>query len=262
MRPDPARAGSRPYGGGMTIDDIDDLDGLRLAGRAVAEARDTMLAAVEPGITTGELDDIGRDALRRHGAQSAPRLAYSFPGATCISVNSAAAHGIPSYTCVLRDGDLVNIDVSAELDGYWADTGASAPVGIASPEVRHLLDATLAARDDAIAAARAGEPMRMIGRAVERRAQREGLTVIANLAGHGVGRFIHEEPSISNVENRRDRTKLWDGLVIAIEPFLSTGADEVFCEDDGWTLSTPDGSLPAQFEHTVVITGGEALVLT
>jgi methionyl aminopeptidase len=246
----------------MTIDDIDDLAGLELAGRAVAEARDAMLAAVVPGISTGDLDDIGRDVLRRHGARSAPRLAYSFPGTTCISVNDEAAHGIPSHERILHDGDLVNIDVSAELDGYWADTGASTAVGTVLPAVHHLLDATRAARDEAIAAASAGEPLRMIGRAVERRARRSQLTVIANLAGHGVGGHIHEEPSVPNVEHRRDRTKLWEGLVIAIEPFLSTGADHVIEDDDGWTLRTPDGSLPAQFEHTVVITSGAPLVLT
>ena len=246
----------------MTIDDIDDLAGLRRSGRAVAEARDTMLAAVVPGISTGELDDIGRDVLHRHGARSAPRLAYSFAGTTCISVNDEAAHGIPSHDRILRDGDLVNIDVSAELDGYWTDTGTSTPVGTPSDEVRHLLDATRSARADAIAAARAGEPLRMIGRAVERRARREGLSVVANLAGHGVGRHIHEEPSVANVEQRRNRTRLWEGLVIAIEPFLSTGADHVIEAEDGWTLRTPDGSLPAQFEHTIVVTNGAALVLT
>jgi methionyl aminopeptidase len=246
----------------VTVDHEDDVAGLRLAGRAVADARDTMLAAVQPGITTGDLDAIARGVLRRHGARSAPQLAYDFPGTTCISVNDEAAHGIPSPTRVLRAGDLVNVDVSAELDGYWADTGASAPVGEVSPIARRLLDATAAAQRDAMAAARAGRPMRHIGRAVQRRAHRDGFTIIANLCGHGVGRGIHEKPSVSSVEDRRDRTVLWEGVVLAIEPFLSTGGTFAVDGDDGWTLRTNDGSLAAQFEHTVIVTNGAPIVLT
>lgn len=247
---------------GVTIDGEDDLDGLRRAGRAVADARDTMLAAVTPGITTGELDAIGRTVLASHGARSAPRLAYRFPGTTCISVNDEAAHGVPSLTRHLRAGDLVNIDVSAELDGYWADTGASAPVGTVSTTAARLVEATRLAQRDAMAVARAGRPLRHIGRAVERRARRHGFTVIANLCGHGVGRHIHEGPNIPGVEDPRDRTTLWEGLVLAIEPFLSTGATHAVDAEDGYTLRSPDGSLVAQFEHTVVVTHGRPLVLT
>ena len=240
----------------------DDLQALARVARVVAAARDAMLAEVRPGITTGELDAVGRDVLRAASARSAPRLAYRFPGWTCISVNDEAAHGVPSLTRHLREGDLVNVDVSAELDGYWADTGASAPVGRVSPERSRLVEATRAAQQDAMAAACAGRPLRHIGRAVERRARRSGFRVVADLCGHGVGRHIHEEPSVPGVEDRRDRTVLWEGLVLAIEPFLSTGATSVVEADDGWTLRTPDGSVTAQFEHTVVITQGAPLVLT
>jgi methionyl aminopeptidase len=246
----------------MTIEHDDDLVGLQRVGAVVADARDTMLAAVEPGISTGELDAIGRRILRSHGARSAPRLAVGFPGTTCISINDEAAHGVPSTMRKLREGDLVNIDVSAELDGYWADTGASVGVGEVSEVARRLLDATRAANGDAVAAARAGRPLRHIGRAVERRARRSGFTVIANLCGHGVGRTIHESPSVPGVEDPSDPTVLWDGLVIAIEPFLSTGATYAVEGADGWTLRTPDGSLAAQFEHTVVVTTGDPIVLT
>jgi methionyl aminopeptidase len=152
--------------------------------------------------------------------------------------------------------------VSAELDGYWADTGASAPVGLVSPVARRLLDATRLAQRDATAAARAGWPLRHIGRAVQRRAHRHGLHVIANLCGHGVGAFLHEPPQVPSVENPRDDTALWEGLVLAIEPFLSTGATHAVEGGDGWTLRTADGSLAAQFEHTVVVTHGRPLVLT
>ena len=246
----------------MTIDGDEDLEGLRRAGRVVAEVRDAMLHAVAPGVSTAELDAIARDALGRHGARSAPRLAYGFPGSTCISVNDEAAHGIPSPMRRLAEGDLVNIDVSAELDGYWADTGASRAVGRVPARHRELLDATRLAQREAMAEARAGAPLRHIGRAVQRRARRHGFTVLADLCGHGVGRSIHEEPSVPGIEDPRDRTVLWEGLVLAIEPFLSTGARRSRPGDDGWTLHTEDGSAVAQFEHTVVVTAGAPLVLT
>ena len=249
----------------MTIDGDDDLQGLRRAGRAVAEARDAMLAAAEPGATTADLDAVGRSVLRAHSARSAPQLAVGFPAATCVSVNDEAAHGIPSPTRVLRAGDLVNVDVSAELDGYWADTGASAPVGppeAVDPLARRLVAATREANAAALNAARAGRPLRHIGRAVQRCAHRRGFTVIANLCGHGVGGFLHEEPSVPSIEDPSDPTVLWEGLVLAVEPFLSTGAHVAVDGDDGWTLRTPDGSLSAQFEHTIVVTSGRPLVLT
>jgi methionyl aminopeptidase len=247
----------------MTIDGDDDLAGLARAGRAVAAARDAMLANVAPGVTTAELDAEGRAVLRAHGARSAPQLAVGFPAATCVSVNDEAAHGIPSPTRVLRSGDLVNVDVSAELDGYWADTGASAGVGDVSPGARRLLAATREAQREAMAAARAGRPVRHIGRAVQRCARRRGFTVIANLAGHGVGGFLHEPPSVPSFEDPGDGTVLWEGLVLAVEPFLSTGATAAVTDPaDGWTLRTPDGSLSAQFEHTIVVTRGRPLVLT
>ena len=245
----------------MTIDGLEELEGLKRAGRAVAEARDQMLAAVTAGISTQELDEIGREVLRRHGARSAPQLAYDFPGTTCISVNDELAHGIPSARR-LKDGDLINIDVSAELDGYWADSGASAPVGVVTPRLQQLLDATRRAQAEAMDEARAGRPLSGIGKAVERRAKRHGFFVIKNLCGHGVGRHIHEDPQVSSVYDPRDRTQLWEGLVITIEPFLTTRATRAVDSGDGWTLRTPDGSLGAQFEHTLVITKGSPIVVT
>jgi methionyl aminopeptidase len=243
----------------MTVDKDEDLAGLQLAGQVVAEARDAMLAAAAPGVTTADLDAVGREVLARHGARPAPPT-VGFPAATCVSVNDEAAHGIPSAR-VLRAGDLVNVDVSAELHGYWADTGASTSVGVVAPVARRLLDATRLANRDGLAAARAGEPLRHIGRAVQRRARRNGFTVIENLNGHGTGRNLWEQPSVPSYEDPRDRTRLWEGLVLAIEPFLSTGGRWAEEADDGWTLTTP-GHLTAQFEHTVVVTTGRPLVLT
>jgi methionyl aminopeptidase len=245
----------------MTIDNDEDLAGLERAGQVVAEARDTMLAAVAPGVTTGELDAVGRDVFRRHGARSAPRTTYNFPGSTCISVNDEAAHGIPSIVRSLRNGDLVNLDVSAELDGYWADTGASAPVGEVSELASRLLEATRLAQKEAMGAARAGRALREVGRAVHFRARRSGFHVVRNLYGHGTGRALHEGPSVPSFDDGQDLV-LWEGLVLAVEPFLSTGADLVVDDPDGWTLRTIDGSLVAQYEHTMVVTRGAPLVLT
>ncbi|HWD95338.1 MAG TPA: type I methionyl aminopeptidase [Acidimicrobiales bacterium] len=245
----------------MTIDSDEELEGLLRAGRVVAEARDAMVAAVKPGVTTGELDTIGRETFRRHGARSAPRVTYNFPGSTCVSVNDEAAHGIPSLSRHLREGDLVNIDVSAELDGYFSDTGVSIPVGVVSEIAQRLLEATRLAQHDAMSTARAGNRLRDIGRTVESHARRHGFRVVRNLYGHGVGRGLHEEPSVPSFDDHQ-RMVLRDGMVLAVEPFLSVSASFVVDDPDGWTLRTNDGSLVAQFEHTMVVTGGAPIVLT
>lgn len=246
----------------MSIDSPAELESLRRVGRVVALARDAMLAQVRAGITTAELDEVGRDVLRAHGARSAPQLAYGFPGWTCISVNADLAHGIPSRDKRLESGDLVNVDVSAELDGYWADTGASTAVGEVSARLRELLAVTEVAQREAMAAARAGRPLSAIGGAVEKRARRHRFGVVRNLGGHGVGRHIHEPPHVANVYDHRDSQRLWEGLVLTIEPFLTTRATHVVQAADGWTLRTPDGSVGAQFEHTFVVTNGEPIILT
>lgn len=226
----------------------------------MAEARDAMLAAATVGVSTAELDAVGREVLDRHGAHAAPPT-VGFPAATCVSVNDEAAHGIPAPDRRLATGDLLNVDVSAEVDGYWADTGASCGIGRITPQAQRLLEATRLANRDGVAAARAGRPLRHIGRAVEKRARRHGFSVIQNLDGHGTGRNLWEAPSVPGWEDRRDRTTLWEGLVLAIEPFLSTGATWADEAEDGWTLRTP-GHLSAQFEHTIVVTWGEPIVLT
>jgi methionyl aminopeptidase len=245
----------------VTIDSEDDLEGLTRIGRVVAQARDEMLAAVAPGVPTAELDSIGAAVFRRHGARSAPILDYRFPGTNCISVNDEAAHGIPSMTKVLQHGDIVNLDVSAELDGYYSDTGASVGVGHISTLARTLLEATRSAQHDAMLAAVAGNRVRHIGRAVRARARKHGFCVIKNLSGHATGRKLHEPPSVPCADDSQ-RTILWEGLVLAIEPFLSVSSDYVVDATDGWTLRTSDGSLVAQFEHTMVVRHGAPLVLT
>ena len=245
----------------MTIEHEDDLAGLRRAGAAVAAARDEVLRHVRPGVSTRELDAIGLAVLRAHGARPAPALAYGFPGTCCISVDDELAHGIPSRR-VLRSGNVVNVDVSAELDGYWADCGASVAVGDVSSRAKLLLWATRRAQAEAMDQARAGRSFVDVARAVERRAKQHGFRVVKNLGGHGVGRHIHEDPHVAAHAAGATRGKLWEGLVITIEPFLTTGATVAIEDDDGWTLRTPDGSIGAQFEHTLVVTKGAPIVLT
>lgn len=246
----------------MTLSSQEDLERLKRVGRIVGLTIAEMRKHVRPGVTTAELDEIGAQVLARHGARSAPQLMYDFPGVTCISVNDEAAHGIPGER-VIAEGDLVNIDVSAELDGYFADSGATIPVPPVSPAAQKLCDCTREALDSAISAARAGRRLNVIGRTVEARAKHCGFSIIRNLTGHGIGRHLHEEPhAVLNYYHHGDTRRLTNGLVLTIEPFFSIGADRAFEDDDGWTLRTADGSLMAQYEHTVVITKRKPIILT
>jgi methionyl aminopeptidase len=246
----------------MSIESEADLIALKKVGRIVANCLQVMGRALEPGMTTQELDEIGRKYLDSHGARSAPRLTYDFPGTTCISVNHEAAHGIPGGK-ILRASDLVNIDVSAELDGYFADTGGSFIIPPETKLKRNLCLATKRALNLAMKEAVAGKPLNGIGRAIELEARRNQLTVIENLGSHGVGRALHEEPGfIPGFYDPKDKRVLKVNQVITIEPFLSTGAREVFDQGDGWTLITNRKYLTAQYEHTIVITNGQPLVMT
>lgn len=238
----------------MIVTTQTELDALREIGRICAETLKIMADALEPGITTKELDAIGADYLARHGAQSAPITCYDFPGCNCISVNDVVAHGIPSDQ-VLQAGDVVNIDVSAVKDGFFSDNGASYALPPVKKNIQELLRVTKSARDKAIAQAVAGRHLNEIGRAAEKEAHRHGLTTIKNLCGHGVGHTLHDDPdAIFSYYERRDRRRLKPGVVIAIEPFLCDGDEYV--EDfgnDGWTLKTPRRMIVAQYEHTIMV---------
>lgn len=245
----------------MTVENEKDLAGLRKIGRIIALTLREMREQVRAGMTTAELDDIGGRCLKKHGARSAPFLTYDFPGATCISLNNEAAHGVPGNR-IIQQGDLVNMDVSAELGGYYADASTTVLIPPIDPLKKKLCDCTQSARRKAIAAARAGRPLNIIGRTIEAEARRCGFHVIRDLPGHGVGRGLHEEPTIPGFYIRSATRRLTDGLVITIEPFLSTGADHIVESQNGWTLKTPDSSLSAQYEHTIVVTRGRPIVVT
>lgn len=245
----------------MSIESEKDLTALKRIGRIVALVLSEMRQRLQPGMTTAELDAIGQAVLDRHGARSAPQLVYSFPAATCISLNDEAAHGVPGDR-IIRAGDLVNLDVSAELDGYFADAALTIVVPPISTLKHNLCHWAQRAQRQAIAAAQAGRPINVIGQAAERSARQGGFKIISELTGHGVGRHIHEEPSIPSFNAPWARQHLTEGLVITVEPFLSTGAKHVVTDANGWTLKTPDGSLSAQYEHTIVVTRGRPIIVT
>ncbi|MCC6501253.1 MAG: type I methionyl aminopeptidase [Anaerolineales bacterium] len=246
----------------MTADSNKDLQYLKAIGRICAEALRRMQGAVRVGMTTRELDEIGRAFLETEGARSAPQAMYKFPGATCISVSPVIAHGIPNER-LLREGELIHIDVSAELDGYFADTGASLVVSKSERRFEKLIEATRSSLNKALRAAKAGNRMNAISRAVQTEAGKRGYNVITDLTGHGIGRKLHEEPKeILNYYDSNDRRILNEGLVLAIEPFLTTGVGRVTQERDGWSLRTTDKAIAAQFEHTIVVTKNKPIILT
>ncbi|MBS1892979.1 MAG: type I methionyl aminopeptidase [Actinobacteria bacterium] len=245
----------------MSIESRTDLEGLRAAGRVVAEAIRAMRARVRPGVSTAELDRVGARVFAAAGARSAPRQAYDFPGATCISVNDEAAHGIPGRRR-LRHGDLVKLDVSAELDGYYADACVSVPVGMVGRAYLDLAAAAEAALGEALAIARTGTPIGQIGRTVESVATARGFSVCRELTGHGIGREIHEWPTVFNCAIPSSSEPLTAGLVITIEPALSAGSGAIVHGEDGWTIKTADGACSAQFEHTLVVTDDLPILLT
>ncbi|GKU24887.1 type I methionyl aminopeptidase [Clostridium folliculivorans] len=247
----------------MIINSESELEALRRIGKIVAEAREEILKAVRPGISTIELDLIGEKILSSYGAKSAPKYEYNFPGATCISINDEAAHGIPS-TRLINEGDSVNIDVSAVLDGYFSDTGATIVVSPNANNIKQkLCDCSKQALDKAIMKAKAGSKINQIGRTIFNEARRNGFTVIRDLTGHGIGKNLHEDPeNILNYFDINDSCILTDGLVLAVETFISTGAEHIFQDTNGWTYKTPDKSIVAQFEHTIVVTKGKPIILT
>jgi len=247
----------------MSIESTDDLIGLQRAGRVVALALEAMRRFVRPGVTTGELDAAGEAVFSRFGARSAPQLAYGFPGVNCISLNDEAVHGVPSPTRLIRRGDLVKIDVTAELDDYMADAAITVEAGAWTAPKQRLIRAARAALDEGLQAALPGSPINLVGRAVEREVRRRGFSVIRELAGHGIGRTIHESPTVPNYCDPRQCGSLTEGLVLTIEPIIAAGVGAVRRPlEDGWTLSTSDGGLSAHVEHTIVIAKDRPLVLT
>lgn len=245
----------------MSIRSHWEFEKLRIIGRIVRRALDATAAAVRPGISTRELDETGARVLADAGAESAPPKVYGFPGSLCISVNDEAIHGIPGER-VIQSGDLVKLDLVAEKDGFYADAAVTVQVGETSETAAALVRCAESAFRRGAGVAHAGNRISEIGRAVEQETRRCGFEVMRELCGHGVGRTIHEPPSVPNFHDPRSRTRLTEGLVITIEPIIASGSRRGILQRDRWTVRTADGSLSAHYEHTVVITKAAPILLT
>lgn len=247
----------------MLITSQAELHGMQTVSTSAALILKEMCAYVIPGISTLELDDIGIRFMEKFGAQSAPKVFYDFPGATCISINAEAAHGIPSAKTILREGDLLNIDVSIVQNGFVADNGCSLIVG---RDINHHTDVVHCSKEAlkiAIDLCQHGSKIRSVGKAIHQHAKKYHYTVIKNLTGHGVGKSLHEFPQeIACFDDHYNTHKFKKDLVVAVETFISTKAEFVQTQPDGWTLVTPDGSFVAQHEHTILITEGKPVILT
>jgi methionyl aminopeptidase len=245
----------------MSIESPADLAGLTAVSDVVRLILEALVEQVRPGVTTGELDAVAARLLAAHGARSAPALVYAFPGTVLISINDEVVHGIPGARAIAA-GDLVKLDVTVEKDGYVADAARTVVAEPGTSAAHALAACARAAFRAALPVARAGVRVNEIGRAVEREVRRRGFTVVAGLTGHGIGRTIHEPPTVPNEYDRFQRDVLTEGLVITIEPMISAGSSRVIEDRDGWTLRTRDGSLSAHFEETILITRGIPTVLT
>lgn len=247
----------------MSITSQEELLGMQQISRIVAETLRQMREHAAIGMSSKELDDFGGELLNSAGAKSAPKLTYGFPGWTCISVNNEVAHGIPSAERIFKEGDLVNVDVSAELNGFWADNGGSFIIGKDVNEMQPLVDASKEILKNAITQIKGGVKINEIGRFIETEARKRGYKVIKNLAGHGVGRSLHEEPhDILNCYDKYNNGRFKKNSVVAVETFITTHSTYAEQQEDGWTLLGNKGGYAVQHEHTIVVTDGEPVILT
>lgn len=245
----------------MSIKSEADWRGLRRAADVARETLDALERHVRAGITTGELDHVAAAIFKKRGARSAPALVYGFPGTVLISVNDEIVHGVPGRR-EIQLGDVVKLDVTVECERYISDAARTVIVGTGTGVAARLRDCAVAAFQAALGVARAGNKVSEIGRIVEREVREHGFTVIRGLSGHGVGRTIHEPPTVHNHYVRSQRDVLTEGMVLTIEPLISAGSADIVTGEDGWTLRTSDGSLAAHHEHTLVITNDAPVLLT
>lgn len=247
----------------MSITREEELIGMQKASEAVAVTLREMSTYAKPGMSTKELDEYGAQILADFGAKSAPYLTYGFPGWTCISVGKEFCHGIPSEKRILKEGDLINIDVSAELNGFWSDNGNSFVIGEDIHGNQKLVDASKEILRKTINSIQGGVKIADIGHLMETEAKKRGYKVIKNLGGHGIGRSLHEQPDeLLNYKNRFDHRRFKKNSVVAIETFISTTSTYADTLNDGWTMVGNKGGFMAQHEHTIVITDEKPIILT
>ena len=247
----------------MSITKEEELIGIKNASHAVAYTLKAMSNYAKPGMTTKELDEFGGKLLKEFGAKSAPYVSYGFPGWTCISVNNEFCHGIPSNFRVLQEGDLINIDVSAELNGFFSDNGGSFVLGNDTCRYQNLVNASKDILYKAIHNIKAGVRISDIGLLIETEAKKRGYKVIKNLTGHGIGRKLHEAPDeIPNYRDKQNTTRFRKNSDVAIETFISTTSTYAETLRDGWTMVGNKGGFMAQHEHTIIVTDGKPVILT
>ncbi len=237
---------------------------IRETGHIVAEILAELRSAVRPGLTTGDIDKMAAEALQRFGAKSSSLGYHGYPALLCTSINEEVVHGIPGER-VLKEGDVITLDFAASYKGWHADSAITVPVGTVAPEVQRLLKVTEDALYRGIAAARAGNRLLDIARAVQHEVEAAGFSVVRHYGGHGVGRSMHEDPQVLNYVEAGDpgyMLRLKPGMVIAIEPMVIMGAKDTKVLEDDWTVVSTDGTYSAHFEHTVAITEGDADILT
>jgi len=247
----------------MSITRESELTGIKKISEAVAVTLKQMRNYSKPGMSAKQLDDFGGQILNNLGAKSAPRSTYGFPGWTCISINNEVAHGVPSEKKLLKEGDLINIDVSAELDGFWSDNGGSFVLGQDINNHQQLVDTSKYILQKAINNIKGGIRVSEIGQLIENESKKFGYKVIKNLTGHGIGRSLHEEPyEIANYRDKSNLSRFRKNSVVAVETFISTRSTIANTHTDGWTLIGDKGGYVAQHEHTIIVTDGKPIILT
>jgi methionyl aminopeptidase len=246
----------------VTIYGPRELAGIRRAARAAAATLAQVGARLRPGVSTAQIDLWVREDTARRGGRPSQLGYHGFPASVCTSRNAVVCHGMPRASDVLRDGDIINVDVTTELDGFHGDTSATFCIGEVDDAARRLVERTRAARDAGIAAVRPGARLGDVGAAIVTIAEQAGLGVVREYGGHGIGRQMHEAPHVPHVARAGTGLRLRPGMVFTVEPMLTLGEPEVSLQPDGWTVVTADGRWSAQFEHTLAVTDDGVEVLT
>ncbi len=239
-----------------------DIDLMKESGRIVRRALDEMISFIAPGVSTKEIEAVGRKVVEAEGATPSFLGYNGYPAAVCVSINNEVVHGIPSGNRRVMDGDLVSIDVGAYKNGFHGDAADTVVVGLADPRAMLLVRTVYEARDKGIEAARTGNTLGDIGSVIQDHVEAQGFSVVRALVGHGIGRKLHEPPQVPNFGSAGRGMKLAEGLTLAIEPMINIGGYRVRTLQDNWTIVTADGSLSAHAEHSIVVRGEEPLILT
>lgn len=246
----------------IIIKSKEDIQGMRKACKMGAQLLDYLTPFVKPGVSTLELNNLAEAWTRERGAVSAPLGYNGFTGSICTSINDVVCHGIPSAEDILQEGDIVNIDVTPKLNGYHGDTSRTFMVGTVPEEVALLVARTKTAMERGIAAVKPGGYFSDIGKAIERYVEKFDYGIITDFGGHGVGKIFHEDPFIAHFDTGSRGPMIKPGMIFTVEPMITLGGDDCYIEEDGWTARTEDGSLTAQFEHTVLVTEKGVEILT